>query len=226
MGTDRVFNPNDEPPISSGVLWLGLAAFAGAAATGILLAREAGWPVLLYAGLGGLAAAFYVGPPIRWVYLGLGEAMIALSYGPWMTLGSLHLQTQRFSWGGLLASMVPACLIAALAVVNEIPDFHQDRLVGKRNLVVRFGRRAGVRIYLGLAAAGLAIPAAGVLLGLFPWTALGTLAAVPLLVKSGRAAADTYETPLEFVPAVRSIVLAYVVGTVLFSLALAFEGLR
>ena len=44
----------------------------------------------------------------------------------------------------------------ALAVVNAIPDFHQDRLVGKRNLVVRLGRRRAVFLYLALPAAGLA----------------------------------------------------------------------
>ena len=30
MGTDRVFNPEDIPPMSDWVLWLGVAAFAGA----------------------------------------------------------------------------------------------------------------------------------------------------------------------------------------------------
>jgi 1,4-dihydroxy-2-naphthoate octaprenyltransferase len=220
MGTDRVFNPSDEAPISDAVLWLGIAAFAAAAAVGLWLAREGGWPILLYAFLGGLAAVFYVGPPVRWVYRGLGETMIALSYGPWMTLGSLHLQTGRFSWPALFASLVPGLLIAALAVVNEIPDYHQDRLVGKRNLVVRLGRKGGVRLYTGLAAAGLCVPAAGVALKLFPFPALAALLAFPLLVKSALAARDTYEEPRRFVPAVRSIVLCYVVGAGLFTIGL------
>ena len=42
----------------------------------------------------------------------------------------------------------------ALAVVNAIPDFHQDRLVGKRNLVVRLGRRRAVWLYLGARGGG------------------------------------------------------------------------
>jgi len=224
MGTDRVFNPEDEDPIPDWVLWLGLAAFAGALAVGVALARGGGWPILLYAGLGGLAAAFYVGPPIRWVYRGLGETMIALSYGPWMTLGSLHLQTGRFSWGALAASLVPGLLIAALAVVNEIPDYHQDRLVGKRNLVVRFGRANGVRLYLCLASAGLAVAILGALAGVFPKAALLTLAAAPLLWTSGREAARTFETPRLFVPAVRAVVLCYAVGTLVFTAALASPG--
>ena len=115
LGTDRVFDPEDGPPVAGWVLWLGLSAFAGAGAIGVRLAWLCGWPVLLYAGLGGLAAAFYVGPPIRWAYRGMGEAMISLSYGPWMTLGSLYLHSRAFSWGALAASLVPGLLIAALA---------------------------------------------------------------------------------------------------------------
>src|SRR5687767_6450027 len=38
MGTDRVFNPDDLPPMSTWVLWLGIAAFAGALAVGVYLA--------------------------------------------------------------------------------------------------------------------------------------------------------------------------------------------
>ncbi|MBI3297943.1 MAG: prenyltransferase [Elusimicrobia bacterium] len=220
MGTDRVFNPDDEDPIPDWVLTLGIGAFAAAASVGLYLAVAGGWPIVLYTLLGGLAAVFYVGPPIRWVYRGLGETMIALSYGPWMTLGSLHLQTGHFSWGALLASCVPGFLIMALAVVNAIPDFHQDRLVGKRNIVVRVGRLNGVRVYLGLAALGLLTPVAGVAAGLFPTGALAALLAAPLLVLSGREAFKTYDTPREFIPAVRYIVVCYIAGTTLFTAAL------
>ena len=125
------------------VFWIGVAAFAGALAVGVYLTVRGGWPILAFALLGGAAAIFYEAPPIRWSYRGLGETVIALSYGPWMVLGSLYLHTGAVSWGAFLASLVPALLIMALAVVNAIPDFHQDRLVGKRNLVVRLGRAAG-----------------------------------------------------------------------------------
>jgi 1,4-dihydroxy-2-naphthoate octaprenyltransferase len=225
LGTDRVFDPSDEENIPEWMLWLGIAAFTVAAGIGLYLAVGGGWPILLYTLLGGLAAVFYVGPPIRWVYRGLGETAIGLSYGPWMTLGSLQLHTRRFSWGGLVASLVPGLLITALAVVNEIPDFHQDRLVGKRNLVVRLGRQAGVWLYLGFAAAGLSVAVVGAAIGFFPrWAALAAVAGAPFLWASGRAARATWDTPRIFVPAVRSIVLCYVVTTTLFTAAIAWGG--
>jgi len=206
------------------VLWLGVAAFAAALAIGVFLTLRVGMPILAFALLGGAAAIFYVAPPIRWAYRGLGETVIALSYGPWMVLGSLYLHTGALSGTALAASLVPGFLIMALAVVNAIPDFHQDRLVGKRNLVVRLGRRRSVYLYLGLAAAGLLAIPAGVIAGIFPALCLVGLAAAPLFVASARCARHTFQTPREFVPAIRSIVGCYVVAVTLFAVAVALHG--
>src|SRR5205085_8655896 len=117
MGTDRVFNPEDIPPIAQAVFWIGSAAFAAALAVGIYLAIHGGWPIAAFAVAGGLAAIFYEAPPIRWSYRGLGELVIALSYAPWTVPGSLLLHTRGFSAGAFAASFVPACFIIALAGV-------------------------------------------------------------------------------------------------------------
>jgi 1,4-dihydroxy-2-naphthoate polyprenyltransferase len=222
MGTDRVFNPDADEHIPDWMLTLGITAFALAAGVGVYLAREGGWPILLYTLLGGAAAVWYVGPPVRWAYLGLGETVIALSYGPWMTLGSVQLHTHAFSAGALAASLVPGLLIMSLAVVNNIPDYHQDRLVGKRNLVVRLGRQNGRRLYLALAALGLAVAAAGAAAGIFPRAAgFAAAAGLPLWWGSLRAGRDTWDTPRQFVPAVRRIVQCYALTTVVFAAGVA-----
>ena len=225
MGTDRVFNPADVPPVARAVFWIGTAAFAAALAVGIYLAARIGWPILAFALAGGAAAIFYEAPPIRWSYRGLGELVIALSYGPWMVLGSLYLHTQSLSWAAFAASLVPACFIMALAVVNAIPDFHQDRLVGKRNLVVRLGRERAVGLYLGLASAGFLVVMAGVAAGAFPWVSLAALLAVPLVSASARCALRNYASPRHFLPAMRSMVLAYVIATGAFAAAVWAEAL-
>ena len=49
MGTDRVFNPEDVPPIAVAVFWIGSAAFAAALAVGVYLAIRGGWPILAFA---------------------------------------------------------------------------------------------------------------------------------------------------------------------------------
>lgn len=224
MGTDRVFNPEDVPPMADWVLWLGIAAFLAAFAMGVYLTARVGWPVLAFALLGGSAAVFYVAPPIRWAYRGLGELVIGLSYGPWMVLGSLYVQTRTLSWPALSASLLPGLLVMSLAVINAIPDFHQDRLVGKRNLVVRVGRRRAVWLYSSLAAAGLVVTAAGTLAGVFPVACLSALAALPFLIASTRRAMRVYQQPRQLVPAVRQMVLCYLFAVTFFTLAVFVEG--
>ena len=226
LGTDRVFDPEGSPLVSDAVFWIGVVAFAGALAVGLYLTARGGWPILAFALAGGAAAIFYEAPPIRWSYRGLGEAVIALAYGPWMVLGSLYLHTQQMTWDAFWASLLPGLLIMALAVVNAIPDFHQDRLVGKRNLVVRLGRRRAVGLYVGLASAGLLVVPIGVATGAFPVACLVALLALPLLVSSARCALRTYETPRHFVPAMRSMVTCYVVAVALFVAALLTNAWR
>jgi 1,4-dihydroxy-2-naphthoate octaprenyltransferase len=224
MGTDRVFNPDAEEHIPEWMFYVGISAFTLAAGIGLWLARQGGWPIVLYTLLGGAAAVWYVGPPIRWVYRGLGETVIGLSYGPWMVLGSLHLHTHRFSWAALLASLVPGLLIMALATVNNIPDFHQDRLVGKKNLVVRLGRKNGRYLYLAMSALGLLTIPLGVATGLFPkLTLLAAAAGVPLWIISLRAGASTWDTPRLFMPAIRAIVQCYALTTLLFAVCIALS---
>ena len=225
MGTDRDFNPADLPQSSAAVFWCGVVAFGAALAVGIYLTLHLGWPIIAFALLGGMAAIFYEAPPIRWSYRGLGELVIALSYGPWMVLGSLYLHTRALSSGALAASLVPGLLIMSLAVVNAIPDYHQDLLVGKRNLVVRLGRAGGVVLYLALAAAAFVVVAAGTLAGVFPAACLAALLAIPLLAASAYRARGTYTTPRRFVPAIRSIVACYAAAVTLFILGVILHRL-
>ncbi len=226
MGTDRVFNPADLPAISDAVFWCGVLAFAGALAVGIYISVRIGWPILAFALLGGLAGIFYEAPPIRWSYRGLGELVIGLAYGPWMVLGSLYLNTRALSWEAFAASLVPGLSIMSLAVVNAIPDYHQDLLVGKRNLVVRLGRARGVVLYLALAGAALAVVAAGILTRIFPADCAVALLALLPLVASGRRARSTFTTPRRFLPAVRYLVAYYMLATGLFAAGIVLHAWR
>ncbi len=221
-GTDRVFNPADLPPVPARVFWLGVVAFAGALAVGVFLAIHAGWPILGFALLGGIAAVFYEAPPIRWSFRGFGEAVIGLAYGPWMVLGSVYLHTGELSRDAFWASLVPGFPIMALAVANAIPDFHQDRLVGKRNLAVRLGRRRAVWLYLSLGALGPLIAMVGTALGFFPMACLAAVLALVPLSASARHAISTHENPRAFSQAIRQMIGSYLTGVTLFTLGLFF----
>ncbi len=176
---------------------------------GLYLAFQTGWPVLLFSSLGFLGAYFYVGPPIRWAYQGLGELVIALSYGPFMVLGSYFLQTRRVDALPILNSLIVGLSIFSLALINEIPDYYQDRLVGKKNLVVRLGRKNATKLF------ALSLMAAFVLL-LF--LSIWALFLLPLVLRAIKVARSYYDQPESFLPAIRITILTYIIMVAFLSI--------
>ncbi len=209
IGGDRVF----ASPQRSARRWhlpLGLVGFSAALLAGLWLTALRGWAVLAFAALGGAAALAYLMPPVHLCYRGLGELTIALAYGPALTLGSFYLQAGRFSLLCLAASAVPGLLMIALAIANEVPDYHGDRLVGKRNLVVRTGRLGGVCLYGAALALCFGLLLAGVLAGWLPPAAGLALALAPVAVSGVVAAVRHRERPRRFVSVIRRSILLYV----------------
>ena len=140
MGTDRVFQLNPKP-VTNSTFFIGIAAFFVALIGAIFLTLESGVMVIILSFIGFFAAFSYLGPPLKLAYRGSGEIVIALSYGPFMMLGSYYIQTQRMDFTPLFVSIIPALLLFGISILNEVPDYLQDRLVGKRNICVRVGQK-------------------------------------------------------------------------------------
>ena len=219
-GTDRLVSSADRSPFSGGkrVLVDGLLserqtwAIAGigygigiAAGLAIALFRE---PDVLWIGLVGVACAFfYHAPPISLSYRGLGELAVGLCYGPLVCCGTYLVLRGTLAPEILLLATPLGLLIAAFLWINEMPDFTADRTAGKRNLVVRLGRRRAGRFLslLVLVAFALLVPislkvAPGALLGL-----VGLGPAIPAL----RRAWTRFDLTPELVPAQGLVLLAF-----------------
>jgi 1,4-dihydroxy-2-naphthoate polyprenyltransferase len=105
---------------------------------------------LLLGGLGILFGFFYSSKPIRWSYHGLGEILIGFCYG-WLPIATgFFLFTGFFSPQILLLSIPVGFSIFNVILINEFPDEEADRAVGKKNLVVRFGKERMGDLYVGL----------------------------------------------------------------------------
>lgn len=131
-------------------------AYAMGAAAGfyIAAARE---PRVLWLGLAGIALAyFYQAPPFKLSYHGLGEAAVALAYGPLVCAGTYLVQRGGVTQDVLLVSLPLGALVAAFLWINEFPDYAADRGAGKRTLVVRLGRRRAARVFAVIVAAAFA----------------------------------------------------------------------
>ena len=217
-GGDRIFE-QQQPEIPDWFFKIGILSLGLAFVIGLYLTLQTGWPVLLFCFLGFLGAYFYVGPPIRWAYRGFGEIVIALCYGPFMVLGSYYIQTQRIDFVPFFVSVISGLSVFCLAVLNEIPDFYQDRLVGKRNLVVRLGKqRAIVLLKSGLLLL-FALLVFGIIIKMIPVLAATSILVLPWLLKSIKIAEKNYDNPKKFLFAVNTLVLTYVLVTLFIGMS-------
>ncbi|MGQ9469160.1 MAG: prenyltransferase [Nitrososphaerales archaeon] len=217
---DRVFLVDAEPVnLPRTVFWTGTIAFTVALLIGVYLALTRGPLVIILSVIGFFLAAFYVGPPIRLAYRGFGEAGIFLAYGPLMALGSYYIQVLRVDTAPIFASLVPSVLILALAVANEIPDYYQDLLVGKMNIVVRVGRRNGILLYSLMIVLCYALIAFGLMFGILPIFALISLLTLPLAYRSVGTALKHYDNPQRFISTIRDAATMYVIISSILILA-------
>lgn len=209
-GGDRIFSPG-EIKIPKYFFPLGLSALAMAFAVGIYLTLQVGWMILLFSFFGFLGAYFYVGPPIRWAYRGFGELTIALCYGPFMVLGSYYIQTKAITFVPLFVSIISGVSIFCLAILNEIPDYYQDMIVGKRNLVVRLGKQRAILLLKAALTALFALLALGIILRAIPVLAITAVITLPWILKSMKTISSNYDNPGVFLFAVNTIVVTHIV---------------
>ena len=166
LGADRT--EHDERPYSGGGgaitregvdpdrvrrwFW-GCFAVALAIGIGILYRIPSGRALVLSIMVLGFAGGyFYTAPPLRLAYRGWGEADIFVFLGPAPVLGTFAVLTGTLTGAAVVCSLPVAGLIAALLWINEYTDFESDRAAGKRNLVVRLGRRNAAWGYAALMA--------------------------------------------------------------------------
>ena len=152
------------------------AALAFAALAGLGLAWWAGWVLLAVGAVCMLAALAYTGGPWPFGYKGWGDAAVFLFFGVVAVMGTYFVQALRLSSDAALAAVPVGCLATAILVVNNVRDIESDRRAGKLTLVVRLGRRGGVREYaLLLAVAYVSLPVMGVIAERSAWVLLPLL---------------------------------------------------
>jgi 1,4-dihydroxy-2-naphthoate octaprenyltransferase len=106
-------------------------------------------PWTLPLGLSGAFAGFYYSkPPFRWVKRGIGELLVAYSYGWLPVAAGFYLQTQKFSGPVFFVSLPVALTIFNVILINEFLDHPADAGAGKTNLLVRIGKARGAMVYV------------------------------------------------------------------------------
>ena len=122
----------------------------------ILLGVTMRWE-LLFVGVACVVGCFIY--TLKFSYLGLGDVLVLLFFGIVPVGFTYYVMTGGWTLLLTLASIGMGLATDNLLMVNNYRDIEQDRLSGKRTIVVRLGKQAALQMYLwlGLIAALLMI---------------------------------------------------------------------
>ncbi|HOI32896.1 MAG TPA: 1,4-dihydroxy-2-naphthoate octaprenyltransferase, partial [Bacteroidales bacterium] len=91
-------------------------------------------------GIAAIAAAIkYTTGKNPYGYAGLGDFFVFLFFGLVAVTGTFYLATQSWSWTVLLPAIAMGLLSTGVLNLNNIRDFTNDKLKGKRTLAVKLG---------------------------------------------------------------------------------------
>lgn len=157
--------------------------FTLAVASGIYLMVRAGWPIVVIGFSSILFGILYTGGRFSLAYRGVADLFVLVFFGPVAVAGTYYVQALDWPVEIWLAGLGPGLLSVSILLVNNIRDVREDARAGKRTLVVRAGRRAGLVLYAACQGLALAVPVVLVLaFDVTPTVLLGLLA-LPLMVR-------------------------------------------
>ncbi len=87
---------------------------------------------------------FYVAPPIKYGYHGLGELFVGINMGPVMVAGTYWVVAGAPAIEPLLVSIPVGIMVAAILYYQSLPDMKTDEASGKITLAVRLGRKGAL----------------------------------------------------------------------------------
>jgi 1,4-dihydroxy-2-naphthoate octaprenyltransferase len=136
-------------------------------------------PVLFAA----FSSYFYVAPPIRYGYHGLGELFVGINMGPIMVTGTYLVIAGQPGWIPLIISIPVGLMVASILFYQSLPDMKTDYRAHKSTLAVRLGREGAYRmlllffflIYLSIAVL--------IISGLLSCWSFSFLLSLPLIIK-------------------------------------------
>lgn len=153
-----------------------------ATALGMVLVYRGGWGILIIGLASILAGIFYTAGPWPYGYKGLGDLFVLIFFGPVAVGGTYYVQTLEITSSVMIAGLAPGLLSIAILTVNNIRDIEEDRKANKKTLVVRFGRKFGVGLWLGCVVIAALLPLEFVrATGDHVWAGLTVLILIPAM---------------------------------------------
>ena len=202
---------------------LGISLLALAALAGLTLLLMKG-VMVLYFGLAGIAlGVLYSLGPVRLSALGIGETAVAVAFGVIPVAGAAWLQGSALDLSLLIYSVPVSLWVAAILLINEVPDLAADGATGKRTLPVRIGLGGTALVYALMNLAALAafvwlsyVGALPLLAPLLPVVLLGLALRSAAASRQGVADRGNMTRAIESTLAIHTVGSLWLLGCVLF----------
>ena len=88
----------------------------------------------------------YQGPPFRLGYLGLGEIICFVTFGPMAIAAAYYSQTQVFSVSSLWASSIIGISTSIILFCSHFHQIKDDIAAGKKSPIIRLGTDLGSKV--------------------------------------------------------------------------------
>ncbi len=135
---------------SAGMARWGISLLAIAAAAGLILLLIKGEMILWLGVAGVLLAVLYSLGPLRLSSIGLGELAVGIGFGVLPVTGAAWLQSGIIDTDVVLFSLPISAWVAAILLINEVPDIKADGATGKGTLPVRLGLGGTATLYASI----------------------------------------------------------------------------
>jgi 1,4-dihydroxy-2-naphthoate octaprenyltransferase len=113
-------------------------------AAALYLSINTGWQVMAFAIIGFLISVFYVAPPLKLKYHGLGELAIFIIWGPLITVGTYFVMTKSMPAQAWLASIPYGLVVMNVLLGKHLDKFEKDTEKGVKTLPVVLGWKNAV----------------------------------------------------------------------------------
>ena len=150
-GSDREDRIGPERLLSTGKITL--SAMKKAIAIASVASVAAGLPLVMAGGpgmifIGALCLFFAFLYSTHFSYSGLGDILVILFFGLVPVAVTVFLLTGTWSLSSIAAGFAMGFATDTLLVVNNVRDVNEDRISGKKTIVVRLGEKKGRHLYI------------------------------------------------------------------------------
>ena len=171
-------------------------------AVGAFFIFERGITIAVILGFAIVSIYFY---STRIVDSGLGEVFVAVK-GSMIVLGTYFVQSSHITSEPLIAGIVSGVLSSTVLFVNSFPDYDAYKKHGRKTLVIVLGKQKASTAVWAFPSIIYGIILAGVVSGIFPVSALITLATIPMAVRSAMSLKKNYQDVKGLVPVMQGFV--------------------